>query len=95
MRPKGHRKVHEVPKNAKTAQMHPKYLTGPKLASSDQSTESVQSAEKRPNCPEVPKLNNFYQEFSFGTPCVCTVVSYDYEFSLIHRVIRATLWFHD
>ena len=36
---------HEVPKNAKTAQMHPKYSTGPKLASSDQSTESVQSAK--------------------------------------------------
>ena len=43
MRPKGYRKVHEVPKNAQTAQMHPKYLTGPKIASSDQSTESVQS----------------------------------------------------
>ena len=33
----------QVPKNAQTAQMHPKYLTGPKIASSDQSTENVQS----------------------------------------------------
>ena len=43
MRQKCRRKFHEVLKNAKTAQMHPKYLTGPKIASSDQSTESVQS----------------------------------------------------
>ena len=50
MRPKGYRKVHEVPKNAQTAQMHPKYLMGPKLAWSDQSTDSVQK------CREVPKL---------------------------------------
>ena len=71
--------MQKLSKIAQTAQNCPK---------EPKSVHSVQ------NCPEVPKLNNFYQEFSFGTPCVCTVVSYDYEFSLIHRVIRATLWFH-
>ena len=67
MRPKGHRKVHEVPKNAKTAQMHPKYLTGPKLASSDQNTESVQSAEKRPNCPRGAQTQKFHHALFWDT----------------------------
>ena len=55
MRLKSRCKFHEVPKNAETAQMHPKYLMGQKLASSDQSTDSVQK------CREVPKLENFHQ----------------------------------
>ena len=60
MRPKGHRKFHEVPKNAKTTQMHPKYLTGPKLASSDQSTKSVQNAKasRLPRCAQTQKFHH-------------------------------------
>ena len=82
--------VHKVPKNCPEMQKLSKIAqTAQNCPKEPKSVHSVQ------NCPEVPKLNNFYQEFSFGTPNVCTVVSYDYDFSLIHRVIRATLWFHD